>query len=136
MGGFFLGGLQGEGWVVGCGLHRAVESGQDAWWRHGLRRLHPSILESHKKRNGRRLPGGIGGLVGMILVSLEIREGLSGLRGWVYIHHAPLDSTCPCPPAPKSLGRLRVPCRRYPPPVIISRNDDRWRRDCQCAKVG
>jgi len=41
MGGFFLGGLQGEGWVVGCGLHRAVESGQDAWWRHGLRRLHP-----------------------------------------------------------------------------------------------
>ena len=54
MGGFFLGGMWGEGWVVGCGLHRAGGSGQ----------------------------GDTGGLAGMIIVYKERRGGPSGLRGW------------------------------------------------------
>lgn len=113
MGGFFLGGMWGEG----CGLHRAVESGQDAWWRHGLRRLHPSILESHKKRNGRRLPGGIGGLVGMIIVTGKSVVVSGGLRGWVYIHPAPLAPSCPYPPAPqvpRSSSRSLPPDTHHP----------------------
>jgi len=64
---------------VGCGLHRAGGSGQEAT---RATQTAPAILESHKKCNGRGLPGGIGGLVGMVLVYKEWRGGLSGLRGW------------------------------------------------------
>ena len=63
---------------------------------------------------GGTAPGWLGQLrrgMGMILVTGKSVVVSGGLRGWVYIHPAPFDSTCPYPPAPKSLGRLRVPCR-------------------------
>lgn len=70
------------------------------------------FVDGRRRRHG--LPGGIGGLVGMIIVYKERRGGLSGLRGWVYIHPAPFDSTCPCPPAPKV---PRSSSRSLPPDV-------------------
>lgn len=63
---------------------------------------------------GGTAPGWLGRLrMGMVMIIVMAKSVVvsGGLRGWVYIHPAPFDSTCPCPPAPKSLGRPRVPCR-------------------------
>ena len=53
---------------------------------------------------GGTAPGWLGRLrrgMGMILVMDKSVVVSGGLRGWVYIHPAPFDSTCPCPPAPQ-----------------------------------
>ena len=76
-----------------------------------------------------------GGGVGMIIVTDKSVVVSGGLRGWVYIHPAPFDSTCPSPPAPKSRRLRDTHAAQNSRGVIISVGDDRWRRGYQDAKI-
>lgn len=67
---------------------------------------------------GRTAPGWLGRLRrGMVMILVMDKSVVvsGGLRGWVYIHPAPQDSTCPCPPAPQV---PRTSSRSLPPDVL------------------
>ena len=69
---------------------------------------------------GGTAPGWLGRLrrgMGMIIVTDKSVVVSGGLRGWVYIHPAPFDSTCPYPPAPqvpRSSSRSPPPDTHHP----------------------
>nr|DAE07535.1 MAG TPA: hypothetical protein [Podoviridae sp. ctnCN2] len=53
----------------------------------------------------------------MIIVTDRSVVVSGGLRGWVYIHPSPFDSTCPSPPAPqvpRSSSRSLPPDTHHP----------------------